>query len=339
MTDAALRPAWPAPAKINLHLRVTGLAADGRHTLDTSFMFVDCADELTIRPTSGLRVRCTQPELNGPDNLVWRALAAMRRRFDRDARADGAGMDVFIRKRLPARAGLGGGSSDAATAMLAANALWNLNLGVDELIELAAPLGADIPCFLFGRASRARGIGERLAPLDAGLATALDGRPVLLARPAAGLSTARVFAEYDRLAESGAPEGRLTPPEAADTIRADAAGGGEPPEIGSILGRNDLEEAAARLCPPLAALLSRMRELAGAGGAGADETGTGEMEGAWMSGSGTACVALVPSLEAARELARELEREDLAAWTHAGRLLARHPLLADAPGNGTAEAG
>ncbi len=303
------RDIWPAPAKINLHLFVTGRREDGRHTLDTSFIFVDCADGLTLRPAPALNVRCTLPELNGSANLVWRALEAMRGAWQvRD------GMEVFIRKRLPLQAGLGGGSSDAATAMLAANALWRLHRPVDELIALAAPLGADIPCFLFGRASLARGVGDHLSPLRAGL----DGHPVLLARPDAGLSTARVFAEYDRLAPRPAHGSlQLTPRNTADTIRANVAGLGAKPDSGRILGRNALEDVAVRLCPPLATLLERMRQRSST---------------AWMSGSGTTCVALTPDLASARELGRELQRDRLAVWTHAGRLLERHPLHAGAPG-------
>jgi len=278
----------PAPAKINLHLRITAILPSGMHELDTSFAYVDVADTLHVEPADELRVHCPAPGIDGADNLVHRVLEALRRQY----RVEG-GLSVRIDKQLPAQAGLGGGSSDAATALLAANRLWQLGLDLPTLIDFAAPFGADIPCFLFGEASRARGIGEQLQPYDA----PLPDRAVLLAWPGTGLSTAAVFRHFD---DSGAGRA-LTLHGGADTMRRGPAG----------LGENDLEASACALSPALAQLLLHLRT---------------HSQQAWMSGSGSACVALFDSPGEAAAMALELKRLGLASWTHAGRLLARHPV-------------
>jgi len=140
----------PAPAKINLHLLITGRDARGFHLLDTSFAYVDAADVLHVGIADDIRVTCSDPRLNGEDNLVHRVLHALRERFDPQPGSHvRRGLHVHIDKHLPSQAGLGGGSSDAATALLAANRLWGLNLDSAALIDFASPYGADIPCFLF----------------------------------------------------------------------------------------------------------------------------------------------------------------------------------------------
>ncbi len=283
----------PAPAKINLHLRVTGRSDDGRHTLDTSFAYVDVRDLLTVRLAGDLRVRCSDSNLDGERNLVHHVLAAMRRHFSCKQ-----GLEVHVEKHIPEQAGLGGGSSDAATAILAANRLWGLNLPVSELIAFAAPFGADIPCFLYGRASLASGIGEQLSPFPGNL----PAGHIVVAHPGIGLSTASVFHAFDAAA------GQLTPSMRTDTMpgRPDRRDG-----LPFATGANDLEPVACGLCPPLALLLEAMREGAGL---------------AWMSGSGTACVALMDDAGEAGQLAENLKQAGLAKWAHAGRLLATHPL-------------
>ncbi len=287
----------PAVAKINLHLRVYGKGSGGYHNLDTSFVYVDVADTLVIHEANKLIVTCSEPNLNGEKNLVFRTLEALRRTF-RVSR----GLEVHVHKRIPIEAGLGGGSSDAATALAAANVLWRLNLERDRLIEFARTFGADIPAFLYGRASRARGIGDILQPLK------FDppGGDVVVAWPGSGLSTSAVFARFD--ADRGEEALELTPSGAGDILRTASRAVAD---ASLPLGLNDLEQVACKMCPGLDALLTAMR----AGG-----------RRAWMSGSGTACVALVENAAAARELARALIRKGMATWTHAGRLLFRHPL-------------
>ena len=280
---------FPAPAKINLHLRVGGILPDGRHALDTSFAFVDIADRLDIEPATAIEVSCNRPHLSGPANLVHRVLEALA--------ADhgvAMGLKVHIDKQLPEQGGLGGGSSDAATALWVANRLWGLDLGSDELIRFAVPLGADIPCFLFGEASLARGVGEQLTPYP----SPLPDTPIVLAHPGEGLSTAEVFRRFDALHK----------PPRTDTIAARS----EQAAIGGIaIGENDLETVACDMSPVLSRMLAAMREHASA---------------AWMSGSGSTCVALVGDAGQARDLAGELAKHGLAVWTHVGRMRRFHPL-------------
>lgn len=282
----------PAPAKVNLYLHVTGVKRDGMHELDTAFAFVDIGDMLHVRLAPTLTVTCSEAHLAGENNLVHRVLAAMQRTFHVKA-----GLKVHVDKQLPEQAGLGGGSSDAATAILAANHLWRLGLSVKEIIAFAAAFGADIPCFLFGFASRARGIGEQLSRWDDSLP---EGHCVL-AYPGIGLATAAVFRRFD------ATDAQLTASGAGDTIRGHRSSGYTKVRIGS----NMLEEAACTMTPKLAELLAAMRRQA---------------RMAWMSGSGSACVALVDESEQAQQLAGDLRSKGLARWTHAGHLLAVHPL-------------
>jgi len=287
----------PAPAKINLHLAVTGKTANGYHTLDTSFAYVDVSDTLFIEHAKGLHVTCSDPGLNTRDNLVFRVLEGMRSAFNVTQ-----GLKVHIKKILPVRAGLGGGSSDAATAIITANGLWGLHLDNKALIEFATPFGADIPCFLFGRASRATGVGEQLEPLVSNIA----GTHLVLAHPGTGLSTADVFSCYDSMQLHHTVQ--LTRSGAKDTIRA---GSTKVENMHFPLGDNVLEDVACGMCPKLAALLEYMRH---------------QVKCAWMSGSGTACVALAENVEDTHRLVRNLRQEKLAAWTHAGTVLIRHPL-------------
>jgi len=284
---------YPAPAKINLHLQVTALLDNGYHELDTSFAYVDVMDWLLIEAADELSVSCSASHLQGPDNLVHRVLAALRQRHGIQQ-----GLRVHIDKQLPEQAGLGGGSSDAATALMVANRLWGLGLSSDELIAFATPFGADIPCFLYGEASIAHGIGQHLQPYPEPMPEGY----ICLAHPGVGLSTAAVFAHFDQFV---APDAALTPTSAMATIRADAKGP-------VPLGANALEESAIALAPEVGQLLATMRTAS---------------DMAWMSGSGSTCVALCPTEQQAAALAGELREQGLANWTHAGRVMAHHPLL------------
>ncbi len=295
-------PELLAPAKINLHLHITGVTPQGYHLLDTSFAYVDICDVLKIDEADDLRVSCSDASLDGENNLVFRVLHALRETYH-----VAQGMHVHVEKHLPAQAGLGGGSSDAATALMAANHLWGLNLTGSELSIFSTPFGADIPCFLFGAASMGHGIGDKLEALDlpAGV------QHVVLAHPGAGLSTADVFAHFD--AAYPASPGQLTPAQlttigAKATMRAGLTAGAAQP---FPLGENMLEDVSSEMCPELARLLAEMRQ---------------QQPASWMSGSGTACVALCESAGRAEKLAGYLAANHFAVWTHAGTLLARHPL-------------
>jgi 4-diphosphocytidyl-2-C-methyl-D-erythritol kinase len=281
---------FSAPAKINLHLKVTATLPNGYHELDTSFAYVDIADELTISPADKLSVTCSRPHLNGEKNLVYRVLDAFRKQHGLSS-----GLSIHIDKHLPDQAGLGGGSSDAATALMVANSHWSVKCSKEELIEFAAPFGADIPCFLFERASLARGIGEQLSDYP----EILPPGSLLLAYPGVGLSTPEVFNCYDRQADTAVA---LTHNDAVDTIRANP----EP-----AIGDNDLEACASALSTEVDELLKQMRRVS---------------DRVWMSGSGSTCAALFEKRQEAETAASMLLDRELATWTHVGKLLKKHPL-------------
>ncbi|HHJ80347.1 MAG TPA: 4-(cytidine 5'-diphospho)-2-C-methyl-D-erythritol kinase [Candidatus Tenderia electrophaga] len=190
-----LSGAWPAPAKINLFLHITGRRADGYHLLQTVFQFVDCCDELefTVRQ-DGLIRRLTEVDgVAEADDLTVRAARSLQQLVDTPL-----GADISINKQLPMGGGLGGGSSDAATTLVALNQLWGLGLSVDKLAELGLKLGADVPVFVRGQAAWAEGVGENLQPID------LDEPWFVVLIPPCHVSTAEVFAipELTRDAQS-----------------------------------------------------------------------------------------------------------------------------------------
>ena len=153
---------WPAPAKINLFLHVTGRRSDGYHLLQTAYQFLDWGDELRFTSRDDGVIRLTTPLPGVPEHqdLTVRAAALLQRH------GGGTwGADIALEKRMPMGAGLGGGSSDAATTLLVLNRLWGLNLPVEQLADMGLQLGADLPVFVHGRAAWAEGVGERLTPL------------------------------------------------------------------------------------------------------------------------------------------------------------------------------
>ncbi len=151
----------PAPAKLNLFLHITGRRADGYHELQSVFQFLDLHDVLSFTRISSpdIEFQCSDAQLDTPDNLVVRA-AQLLQSYQRVAQ----GVRIILDKRLPYGGGLGGGSSDSATTLLALNQLWELNLTTDQLAELGLQLGADVPVFVRGHAAFAEGVGERLYP-------------------------------------------------------------------------------------------------------------------------------------------------------------------------------
>jgi len=149
-----------AQAKINLTLEVLGRREDGYHQVKTILQTVDLADRLEISFCPNLRVECDQPGIDGEDNLVWGAATALAEHCGISPRAR-----IVIRKGVPVSMGLGGGSSDAATSLVALTQLWDLNLGRDELAEIAAGIGSDVAFFLTGGTALAEGRGELITPL------------------------------------------------------------------------------------------------------------------------------------------------------------------------------
>ena len=156
-------PGYPAPAKLNLFLHVIGRRSDGYHLLQTAFRFLDYGDTLRFRVREDGVINRTNPL---PDVQVAEDLTVLAARALRDATGITLGADIDLDKRLPMGGGVGGGSSDAATTLLALNHLWNCGLTRTALMELALGLGADVPVFVYGRSSFAEGVGERLQPIE-----------------------------------------------------------------------------------------------------------------------------------------------------------------------------
>lgn len=174
----------PAPAKLNLFLLVTGRRPDGYHSLQTLFQFIDLADTLHIeaRADGQLTLSPALPGVCEEDNLILRAARLLKQHSGCPM-----GADITLEKRLPMGGGIGGGSSDAASTLLALNALWGLDLPLDTLAALGLQLGADVPVFVHGHAAWAEGVGEQLTPVD------IPEPWYLLAVPPVSVSTAEIF--------------------------------------------------------------------------------------------------------------------------------------------------
>ncbi len=177
--------AWPAPAKLNLFLRITGRRADGYHQLQTVFRLLDWGDTIQLRPSADGRIARVGPGAEGvaeADDLAVRAAKLLQSEANCTQ-----GADIVVKKQIPAGAGLGGGSSDAATVLVALNRLWGTGLGTDRLAALGLQLGADVPVFIRGRNAWAEGVGDRLTPVD------LPAAWYLLVDPGVHAATAELF--------------------------------------------------------------------------------------------------------------------------------------------------
>ena len=187
---------WPAPAKLNLFLRITGRREDGYHALQTVFRMLDWGDTIRLRPRSDGRIRRigdSVPGLAEADDLVIRAAQLLQK----EAKVS-SGVDIAVEKRIPSGAGLGGGSSDAATVLWALDRLWQLDLGEDRLAALGLTLGADVPVFVRGHNAWAEGVGESLLPID------LPPAWYVLADPGVHVNTAGLF-QAPELTRNAAP--------------------------------------------------------------------------------------------------------------------------------------
>ncbi|MDO9066452.1 MAG: 4-(cytidine 5'-diphospho)-2-C-methyl-D-erythritol kinase, partial [Chloroflexota bacterium] len=164
-----------APAKINLTLEALGRYPDGYHEIVSILQTIDLCDTLTVESSSHLHLAAPGLDCDESDNLVLKAAQLLR-----EATGCSLGAEMLLTKHIPAASGLGGGSSDAATALVALNQLWELGLGSEALADLAARLGSDVPFFLGGATALARGRGERLEPLppQTGLWVVLTVPPV-----------------------------------------------------------------------------------------------------------------------------------------------------------------
>ncbi|USD38257.1 4-(cytidine 5'-diphospho)-2-C-methyl-D-erythritol kinase [Ferrimonas sp. SCSIO 43195] len=175
---------WPAPAKLNLFLHINGRRQDGYHELQSLFQFVDHCDQLhfTVRQDADITLSPAIDGVANDDNLIVRAARLLQSHCDCSL-----GVDIELEKVLPMGGGLGGGSSNAATTLVALNRLWQLNLGEDQLAELGLSLGADVPVFVRGLAAVADGVGEILRPVEI-------AQPwYLVVAPNVAVSTAEIF--------------------------------------------------------------------------------------------------------------------------------------------------
>ncbi len=223
---------WPAPAKLNLFLHVVGRRPDGYHLLQTVFRFIDCADFLRFTPRDDGQIVLSTPTpgVAPDDDLTVRAARLLQAHT---GCRQGAG--IALTKNLPMGGGLGGGSSDAATVLLALNHLWQTGMARTELEHLGLQLGADVPVFVHGRNCFAEGVGERFIDLD------LPQTTYLILHPDAHVPTAAIFG--------------------AATLRRDT------PALAPVLwqpgvGHNDLEPVACAAFPPVAAALEWLRGFA-----------------------------------------------------------------------------
>ena len=225
---------FPAPAKLNLTLLVTGRRADGYHLLQTVFRFIDFADELRIAVRRDGRIeRLTDiPGVAVDDDLTVRAARLLQQ-----AAGTRLGADIALEKRLPIGGGLGGGSSDAATVLIALNRLWGLDWPRERLQTLALALGADVPVFIFGESALAGGVGEQLTALE------LPPAWYVVLVPPVGVATVRIFQDPDLIRNS-----------IPLTI----------PPFSFVAGRNDLEAVVCRHYPDVAKHLAWLRQYGAA---------------------------------------------------------------------------
>jgi len=176
---------WPAPAKINLFLHIVGRRSDGYHNLQTAFQFVDLCDQIGLRLRSDGVIQYITPIMlmHSQDDLVSRAAHKLQQ-LSGNAQQ---GVDIQLNKNIPIGGGLGGGSSDAATTLVALNQMWELGLSVDVLAEIGLSLGADVPVFIRGHAAWAEGVGDQLVPIEP------ETPWYLILAPNAQVSTAEIF--------------------------------------------------------------------------------------------------------------------------------------------------
>ncbi|MEV8635977.1 4-(cytidine 5'-diphospho)-2-C-methyl-D-erythritol kinase [Streptosporangium sp. NPDC051023] len=276
------------PAKVNLQLAVGPLRDDGFHDLVNVFHAVSIFDEVTAVAETGMRVRVEGDSADqvpeDDDNLAIQAALALARHAGRSY-----GVSLVIRKSIPVAGGMAGGSADAAAALVACNELWGLGLPIEDLLEIAADLGSDVPFALLGGTAVGTGRGEQLTPLKVGgtfhwVFALADG----------GLSTAKVYAECDRMREATGE--KVAWPRASDPLLA-ALREGDAKALGTELA-NDLQPAAVMLRRSLAGTLDAGREHGALG--------------ALVSGSGPTCAFLAGSEDHATELAVSLRAAGVA---------------------------
>mgnify|MGYP001310522661 FL=1 len=241
----------PAPAKLNLFLHITGRREDGYHLLQSAFMLIDWCDTLHVELRTDGQISREDLDVALPENdLIVRAAQALKAHS-----ATPMGAHIMVNKRIPSQAGMGGGSSDAASTLLALNRLWQLKLDTETLAQIGLSLGADVPFFVRGQNAWVEGIGEKMTPLELPVAR------FVVVKPPDGLETRLIFSDPALK--------RDTKTAIISGFAANATG----------FGRNDLQPIAQRLCPGVNSALSWLESRG---------------LNARMTGSGSAVFAPIP---------------------------------------------
>lgn len=224
----------PAPAKLNLFLHVVGRKSNGMHLLQSVFTFIDLADRITLEELpNGQIARAGDISWESENDLCVRAAKLLQ------PLTKNRGVRISVEKNIPSGAGLGGGSSDAATCLIALNKLWDLNLSRTQLMELGLKLGADVPFFVFGQTAFAQGVGETLEPIE------VNPMKVLLVFPGISLSTKEIFSDEHLT--------RNTKIVKITDFRTHMNDFGH-----TMWGRNDLESVVRRICPEVDLAIKRL---------------------------------------------------------------------------------
>jgi len=305
-----------APAKLNLFLHVVGRRSDGYHLIESVFVLIDWCDTLHFERRSDAKLHRHDLGAALPvDDLCLRAA-----RLFQSASGCAYGADIHIAKQVPTGAGMGGGSSDAASTLLALNRLWSLNWPLSRLLPLGLQLGADVPFFLGGENAFVQGIGEILTPLT------LPSQHIAVLKPAAAIATSEIFASpllarnTDTVIVAGFPAGTIS--HALDVGADTGANARENGNAGKVVsveaivkgfGRNDLEPAAESQCAEVSHALNLLKTRFG---------------NSRMTGSGSAVFARIEMLEGLSGPPMATWAEDLpSGWV--GRIcrsLEHHPL-------------
>ncbi len=284
-TDSCSTVQVSAPAKVNLFLEILGRRADGFHELATVMTSVSLFDQIEFSPNESGKIQLRLSSLDSKisateipvdqNNLIVKTLLKLRRTYGNAQ----LGMDVVLNKRIPAAAGLGGASSDAAAAIVAADLAWGLDLSATDRSEVAAQIGSDVPFFLYGGTALCTGRGEQVRPVEA-----LDGIALVIVKPVSGLSTQRVFRECV------VPESPVDVDEFLDAVTC-----GSPERIAGCM-HNRLQPVAESLEQEVLALAKAF-----------DQTGC---LGHQMSGSGTSYFGIFSDVDAAGIAAEQLGKQN-----------------------------
>ena len=275
-----------ARAKINLSLLVTGRKPDGYHTLDSIVFFVSFCDRLSYRIAKELSLEISgpfgDPLANGRNNLIIQAAEAFKNKCQLNM-----GVTIRLEKNIPVSAGLGGGSANAATTLLALNELYQTGLSRASLAEIGLTIGADVPVCLFGETARVQGIGEKIEPFDF-----LHKFGVVLVNPRVTISTARVFSRFNS---------DFSEVMSADTLSELSA----MQNFSSFkMLKNDLEVPATQLCPEISEVLAALRS-------------EDDCIVAGLSGSGPTCFGLFQTSEKAERVVGRLGKRNTNWWLEA----------------------